>query len=812
MLSRYRILDFTDVGQAIAGQILADLGADVVLIEPPSGVETRRLGPFYKGNQDRNASLPFWATSRNKRSVCLDIETSEGRQGFLKLVEGADVLIESRPPGQLAERGLGYERLAELHPDLVVVSITPFGQEGPKAHWPATDLTITAASGALILTGDEDRPPLQSTFPQAFLNAGAEAAIGALLALSARERDGLGQHVDVSAQTAMMMTTQSFVLCHGWNDEELRRLGGGFRLGDLRLRFVYPCKDGYVNLTLLFGAALGPATARLFRWMCDEGFVDEETRDRDWIRFGAKLVKGEEPLSELVRCIEAIEAFTRSHTKAELFEGAMSRKVMIVPVNDVSDLASSPQLASRDFWTPVPHPELGTDVTYPGPFARLSESPIRYRSRPPLLGEHTGELLNASPARQRSRPVAGSAAGGKPLEGLNVLDLTWVYAGPAATRYLADYGATVVRVETQRKIDALRVGQPFKDGAAGIERSGGYSNVNVGKLGLCLNLATPEARNVALKLVEWADVLVENFSPKAMKAWELDYARLRSFKPELIMVSTCLSGQTGPHALLAGYGTMGAALSGFGFLTGWPDRDPAAPFMAYTDYVAPKFVMATTLAALEQRRRTGRGQHIDCSQAECSIHFLGDAFLDYYVNGNIASARGNASPHYAPTGVYPCIGADRWVALAAPDAAAWSSLCKVGNQAWGSDVRFATPEARLANRETLDERIAAWTVQHDVDELERLLVSASVPVHRVSTSADSFADPQLAAREHFVTLEHPIFGAVPLESSRMRFSRTPATAAWPGPTLGQHNERVLTEILGLSEDQITELVVSEALD
>ena len=393
-----------------------------------------------------------------------------------------------------------------------------------------------------------------------------------------------------------------------------------------------------------------------------------------------------------------------------------------------------------------------------------------------------------------------------------MLDLTWVYAGPAATRYLADYGATVVRVETQRKIDALRVGQPFKDGAAGIERSGGYSNVNVGKLGLCLNLATPEARNVALKLVEWADVLVENFSPKAMKAWELDYARLRSVKPELIMVSTCLSGQTGPHALLAGYGTMGAALSGFGFLTGWPDRDPAAPFMAYTDYVAPKFVMATTLAALEQRRRTGQGQHIDCSQAECSIHFLGDAFLDYYVNGNIPSARGNASPHYAPTGVYRCIGTDRWVALAAPDAAAWSSLCGLGNPAWESDARFATPEARLANREALDERIAAWTAQHDVDELERLLVAAGVPVHRVSTSADSFSDPQLSAREHFVTLEHPIFGAVPLESSRMRFSRTPATAAWPGPTLGQHNEYVLSQILGLSEDEITELVVAEALD
>jgi len=388
MLSRYRILDFTGGYESIGAQMLSDLGADVVLVEPPEGAQSRRLGPFYQGKADGNASLPFWAANRGKRSVCVDIESAEGRQNFLKLLAGADALIESHPQ-QLAHCGLAYEQLATLHPELVVVSITPFGLEGPKAHWPATDLTITAASGVLILTGDEDRPPLVSSLPQAFLHAGAEAAVGALLALEARERDGLGQHVDVSAQTSMMIATQSMVLCHAWNDAELRRAGGGFRHGELRGRFVYPCKDGYVNIVLLFGPVPGISLSRLFRWMWEEGFTDEVNRDRDWAGFGAVLASGEEPLSELARCIEEIEAFTLTQTKAELFEGALQRNIMLVPVSDVSDLAKSPQLSSREFWTTVSHPELETSVTYPGAFASFSETPIRYGGRPPLLGEHT---------------------------------------------------------------------------------------------------------------------------------------------------------------------------------------------------------------------------------------------------------------------------------------------------------------------------------------------------------------------------------------------------------------------------------------
>jgi crotonobetainyl-CoA:carnitine CoA-transferase CaiB-like acyl-CoA transferase len=814
MLSPYRVLDLTDEGALIGGQILADLGADVILVEPPGGVTARSIGPFAGDEHDGNKSLNFWALNRNKRSITIDLETPAGRETLRKLVTTADVLIEFGPPERLERLGLGYGALADVNPGLVMVSITPFGQTGPKAGWAATDLTVTAASGALFMTGDEDRPPVHVSIPQAYLNAGAEAAAGALIALCARERDGLGQHVDVSAQTAMMMTTQFMVLAPGWKDHAPERIGGGLKLGHVRLRFVYPCKDGHVNVLFAFGAVFGPATRRLFEWIHEAGFCDEATRGKDWIAYGLHLLTGEEPVEGLAGYTECIERFTLSHTKAELFEGAFRRRILMVPTSNVQDMLRSEQLDARQYWTKLEHPELGRQVTYPGPFARLSATPIRYHRRPPLLGEHTDEILaEVGSASPRARPAVRSQSPSlRALEGLKVLDFTWAYAGPAATRYLADYGATVIRVESAKKLDALRTVGPFKDGHAGVERSGNYINANVGKYGLSLNLSTSEAREVAMRLVGWADVVIENFSPKAMRAWGMDYESLRKMKPDLIMVSSCLNGQTGPQAMLAGYGTMGASIAGFGELTGWPDRAPAAPFSAYTDYTSPKFMVATLLAALDHKRRTGQGQYIDLSQAECSIHMIGRAVLDYTMNGRIQTRVGNALREYAPSGVYPCAGNDCWVALAAPTDEVWRALCRASGKSWDEDGRFATAMARRENRGALDAAIGSWTAGLESAVLEELLQAARVPVHRVSTSGDVFVDPQLEHRGHIIDLEHPRLGPVPIETSRMRFSRTPAVVAWSGPEIGQHNDHVLREILAMSDEEITELVMDEALE
>jgi crotonobetainyl-CoA:carnitine CoA-transferase CaiB-like acyl-CoA transferase len=278
------------------------------------------------------------------------------------------------------------------------------------------------------------------------------------------------------------------------------------------------------------------------------------------------------------------------------------------------------------------------------------------------------------------------------------------------------------------------------------------------------------------------------------------------------MLSSCLNGQTGPAAMLAGYGNMGAVMAGFGELTGWSDRPPTAPYGAYTDYVSPKFAIAALLAAVDHKRRTGEGQYIDLSQAESSIHMLGRAILDYTVNERIQTRMGNALAEYAPNGVYPCAGTDRWIALAAPTDEVWRVLCNASGQNWPEDLRFATASSRLDHHEALDAAIAGWTVSFDAQALEELLQGVGVPVHRASDCSDIIDDPQLKARDHIAYLEHPRLGSVPYETSRMRFSRTPATVKWPGPQIGEHNDYVLRELLGLNDEDITDLAIRDALE
>ncbi|MGE0597825.1 MAG: CaiB/BaiF CoA transferase family protein [Dehalococcoidia bacterium] len=811
MLSPYRVLDLTTNSSAICGALFADLGADVIAIEPLDGSPLRQQGPFRHDEPDLEHSLTWWAYSRNKRSLALNITTSEGKAELLALAATADFLIESFRPGYLDDLGLGYEALKAKNPALIVVSITPFGQEGPHANWAASDLTVWASSGAQDLAGDGDRAPVAVSVPQANLHAGAEACFAALIALAARQRDGLGQHIDVSAQAASIMATQSVILAPAWNDTPIERAAGGLKVGPLFIRFVYPCKDGFVNITLLFGNALGPFTRRLFEWMCEEGVIDEATRDKDWIGYGQLLTSGQEPLSEFMRCVDAIEQFTRSHTKAELFQGTFERHVLIVPVSTMADIARSPQLEAREYWQRLAHPTANELSAFPGPFARFSRSPMAFRRRPPRLNEHRAEIAAESP--RRALPPRGEAVARPPLEGLKVCDFSWVFAAPAATRVLADWGATVVKIESSRFLDALRTGQPYKDGVVGPERSANFCNVNIGKLGLTLDLAKPEAREVALRLCDWADVVVENFTPSAMAGWGLGYETLAARNPGLIMLSTCLSGATGPESELAGYGTMGAALTGFHELTGWPDRPPSGPFLAYTDYVSPKFVGVSLLAALDHRARTGQGQHIDLSQGEASLHFLAPALLDFTVNQRIRTRMGNSSEDFAPHGVFRCRGEDRWVAIAVTNDEEWRSLCAaLGHEDWAKDSRFEGFLRRYANRRALEGLIEEWTSERTVEEVEERLQAAGVPCHRVSTAEDLFADPQLVARRHFENVTQPEIGEVTVEGPRFRLSRSPGAPLRPAPTLGQHNQFVLERVLGMSDEEISNLVVSGALE
>jgi crotonobetainyl-CoA:carnitine CoA-transferase CaiB-like acyl-CoA transferase len=364
----------------------------VIKVEPPGGSPARRIGPFYRDEPHLDRSLFWWAYNRNKRSITLNIESDEGQQILRRLVEGAHFLIESDNPGYLAERGLGCDELAEVNAGLVYVSITPFGQDGPKASYADSDLIILAAGGPLVLTGDDDRPPVRVSVPQAYLHASAEAAVAALIAHHERQRSGRGQHVDVSAQQAVALATQSNILAAAVGDDDLQRMSGGVKYGPFKLHFVFPTKDGYVAILFLFGSAIGPMTRRLMEYIYEEGFCDQQTRDKDWIAYTELLVTGKEPGEELTRVQQVVAGFTKTRTKAELLRAALDRSLLIAPVTTMGEVVESEQLAARNYWRELEHPELDQSFRYPGPFAKFSSAPITYRRRPPTVGEHNREI------------------------------------------------------------------------------------------------------------------------------------------------------------------------------------------------------------------------------------------------------------------------------------------------------------------------------------------------------------------------------------------------------------------------------------
>jgi crotonobetainyl-CoA:carnitine CoA-transferase CaiB-like acyl-CoA transferase len=795
MLSPYRVLDLTDDRGWFAGYLLAQMGAEVVAVEPAGGHRARQLGPFAGDEPGLENALAHRAYQRGKASAVV-VSQAELEQ----LAANADVVVDcgAFPPGLV-----DLDHLRKLDPRLVTVSISPFGLDGPKAAWRGTDLVVAAASGTMSITGDRDRPPVRTSLPQTWLYAGADAAVAALIALHERERSGHGQHADVSAQQSFCTATQ-FQMMNGLvgGDDPLR-LPGGVELGPFTVQFVHACKDGHVTVTFLFGPMIGKYTQRLFHWMYDEGFCDESLRDKNWVDFAMDVFTGKEPVSELHRGTEAIARFMASHTKAELLDAAMLRNLLIAPVTTTRDVLDLPQLTERGYW------DVDGGARRPGPFARFSASPLQRLGPPSPLGADTARLL-AEPRRSVvPAPPEPAPTGVKPLEGVKILDFLWALAGPQATRILADFGATVIRVESEQRADVLRGVNPFRGEAGDQEGALQFHSLNAGKYGLALNLNTAEGREVARDLVRWADVVTESFAPGTMAGWGLSYEELREVKPDLIMLSSCLMGQTGPLAQYAGFGTMAAAMAGFYPITGWPDRMPAGPFTAFTDYISPRFTASALLGALEWKRRTGEGQYIDLSQMEASLQLLAPALLDDEINGRVAGRNGNADPHRAPHGAYPAAGDDRWVAIAVETDEQWAALAGLIGHPGLAGLGV---EERLARQAELDGMLSAWTSPRDAAAIAEELQAAGVPAHEVQNSSQCVADPQFVSRRQFRSVPHAKYGESFVEGSPFWLSRCDDQPRWAGPTYGQHVEEVLGGFLGYDGDRIAELIIAGALE
>jgi len=817
MLSPYRVLDLSDERGLFCSRILAELGAEVIHIEPPGGSPARHQGRHAGDDADPERSLTWWAMARSTKSVVLDLDTDGDRRWFAQLLASADFVIESSPPGTWEARGLGYAEASALNPGLVWVSITPFGSHGPKADYAATDLIVQASSGAMTLTGDADRAPLRAAAVPAWTHAAAEAAGGALIALRQAQRSGRGQRVEVSAQRATNLTAQFSLPAAQVGHQPIPR-AGGFSLYGIDFPFIWAAADGYVSLTVAVDPVNKPFLDRLLRFMVDEGHGAEEITDRDWVAHLRLIRSGDRPKEDLIPLREAVAAFIADRTKADLFAAALDRKLLLVPVLTFDDLYQSPQLAHRQFWTEEELPD-GSTALLADHLTRSTLGPstvgrVGPRTPAPSIGQHNDEILDAlGDGGAESRTVDVDAIehdavndSEGPLAGVKVLDLMWVMAGPYSTGVLAQYGATVIRVENEARLDTARLLAPWYEGQVGRERSMAFASINANKLSVTVDPNSEEGRAVILDLVQWADVVTESFSPRAMTKWGLDYESLRRVKPDLIMLSSCLMGQDGPHAYVAGYGTMGSAAAGLVPPTGWPDRKPTGPYGAYTDYCAPRISIATLLAALDHRRRTGEGQYLDQSQIESTLHYAMPALLDQQINGTPWDREANDDPDLSPHGVYPAAGDDEWVAIACRNDDDWRVLSLLLGQPGAAEDPLAV---RRSRSDEIDAMIAEWTRTHTATEAEQALQAVGVAAHAVvHTGMD--VDAQLEHLDHQVMVEHPERGQVPVERTRIELTGTPPKLHH-FPRLGEHTEQVLDEVLGYDKALVAELRRSGAL-
>jgi benzylsuccinate CoA-transferase BbsF subunit len=551
---------------------------------------------------------------------------------------------------------------------------------------------------------------------------------------------------------------------------------------------------------------------RLIPWLLADGAVSADWASaEDWSTYERRMLTADALVHSLPEVQERIRSFCAKYRKAELFDRGLAESTTVAPVNDVADVLALEHLRVRDYWQRYRLPD-GRELDAPGPFVRLSRKPVSFPRPAPGPGEHNVEVLGAPARRPAAFVEAAANSDALPFTGVKFADFSWIGVGPITAKYFADHGATVVHVETEHPADRLRLVGPFKDGIPGPNRCQFFASFNTSKLSLALNLKQPEGLEVAKRLLRWADICLDSFTAGTMAELGLGYDVVREINPSIIMASTCLMGQSGPAAPLAGYGYHAAAISGFYEITGWPDRPPAGPFNAYTDTIAPRFLAATLMAAVDHRRRTGEGQYVDQAQMESALHFLGPELLDYQASGRIPRRAGNASPADVPHDAYPCAGRDQWCAIAVETDGQWRALRKVlGDPTWATSQELDSAAGRIKHRDRIDRELAQFTSRFEPRALVDRLQAAGVPAGMVQRSSDHLEDPQLNHRRFFRRLNHPEMGEVPYEGHQFRISGHDNGPLAPAPCLGEHSIQVLQEILGMDDEELARIAASGAL-
>ena len=801
-LDGLRVIELAEgIAGPYAGKLLADFGADVVKVEPPGGDRSRRLGPFPTADVDPEQSAAFLHLNTNKRALVAD--PADDLVG--SLLADADIVIQSTPRPDPAA-------LRDRYPGLVVVSVTSFGLTGPYAGYEGEEIVHLAFGGPMSASGNPDREPVKMGGAIGQYQCGSVAALAALAATASAGRDGHGAHIDlanIETQVGSIDRRMTYLLYAAYRGQNVER-SGGYAVspfpGGCR-----PTADGHVQVSTLMNwiprmlAVLDdPDMAALYdddMWLFNEALPDLAD---------AQLL-----------------SWTLTRTRQEAMEQAQAKGWPVTAVNRPVDLLTDRHFADRGFFVPIEHPVAGT-IRQPGAPVRMNDG-WAIRRPAPTLDQHRAEIqaeVESRPATASGQePLDGSADRSLPLDGIRVLDMTVVWAGPYATCLLGDLGADIVRVDNPFIFPSATRGvlpRPPTDMVADLGGIfGGYPDADPGdrpwnrkalfnaharnKRSVTLDLRKPLGRETFLRLVDQCDVMVENNSIDLLSKLGIDWPDLHARNERLILIRMPSVGLTGPYQSYLGFGVNFEALCGLGSLRGYADADLSENEPVFhMDAASGAAGALAALMALRRREQTGLGELVELSQSENMLNHIGEYLIDAERTGAEHAPIGNRHPTRAPQGCYPCSGEDAWVVLSVGDDAQWAGLVEAAGHGWDDDARFASEEGRRQHHDELDELIAAWTSELTPHDVFERCQARGVPSAPVLHELEALADPHLAERGMFRLNGNDETGDHPHPTHPWRWDGPPLR--WDRlPLLGGDNEDVFRGLLGLSADEYAEL-------
>ncbi len=787
-LGHLRVIELGDIPASYAARWLADLGAEVIKVEPPGGDTNRMLPPFAGNTRHPERSLTFIHANTNKRSIVLDLARKVDRDTLAKLLGSADLFVEATPLGYLEQFGFDDESFKNEFAHLVVISLSPFGRTGPYRYYKGSDAIANATGGFLYGQGDDTKGQCTAPSHLAYQMAGAMAAMLALAGVRHVRETGAGQRIDISLQEALTFANSSSIARYS-RENRLERRPGAKAYGGAGTN-IYRCKDGrYVHFTTNM-----PHMWKEFaqNWMTDKSLAGPE-----WENPRYRDQHSDEVAQRFSEFIGEFDA-------DDFANQAQARHLAAAPLNTIGQFVECEQNRARQWLQQIEHPVIGK-YRAPGAPMRLSLTPMRVRRPAPLLDQHRKEILaeleHVKPKYSKSRST--EVCRRPMLAGLRMADLTQQYAGPLGTELLAYYGMEVVKIETATI--------PSKEREAAV-----HACMNRAKLGCTLNLRNAQGKELFKGLVAKSDVVVDNFSSGVLERLGFGFDVLQQINPGIVQAVMPGWGLTGPLRSWVAWGWQLLAYTGIMRLWGYPDSPMETRCkIAWPDRVGSVTMALGVLAALEYQSRTGKGQFIEAGMLEAQGSMMGPAILDYTVNGNEWDAMGYREilgEPYAPYGCYPCRGEDNWIIIACAGDEEWQSMVRlIGANSWAADSKYAKAAERRQLWAELDQRLAQWTSKYTVRQVFRMLQEAGVAAGIPSSGEDLFHDIHLRARGHVVETSAQPWGKITHHGLPGIPSLSGADAARGAPWIGAHNDKVFGQILGLSEERIEELKQTEAI-